>query len=44
LEAVPLKKAEKGSCVDGLIDTWIARTGVPVMLTSDKGQQFTSQV
>jgi hypothetical protein len=44
LEAVPLKKAEKGSCVDSLIDTWIARTGVPVMLTSDKGQQFTSQV
>ncbi len=44
LKAVPLKNAEMSFCVDALIGMWIAWFGVPAVLTSDRGQQFISQV
>jgi cleavage and polyadenylation specificity factor subunit 1 len=41
-EAVPLKSATAGDCADGLISGWMSRFGVPSMLTSDRGVQFSS--
>ncbi len=40
LEAVPLKSMAAEDCVDVLISTWVARFGVPTIITSDKGRQF----
>jgi hypothetical protein len=31
-------------CVDALISSWVARFGVPSILTSDQGRQFTSSL
>ena len=31
-------------CVEALISTWVARFGVPAILTSDQGRQFTSSL
>jgi transposase InsO family protein len=44
LEAVPLKSMTAEDCVDALISAWVARFGVPAILTSDQGRQFTSSL
>ncbi len=42
LEAIPLKSMAAEDCVDVLISAWVARFGVPSIITSDQGRQFTS--
>jgi transposase InsO family protein len=42
LEAIPLRSMDTSACVDALITGWIARFGVPSVLTSDQGRQFCS--
>ncbi len=42
LEAVPLKSMAAEDCVDVLISAWVARFGVPTIITADQGRQFTS--
>ncbi len=44
LEAAPLKSMAAEDCVDALIWSWVARFGVPSILTSDQGRQFTSSL
>jgi cleavage and polyadenylation specificity factor subunit 1 len=44
LEAVPLKNMEARTCADALVDTWIARFGIPAVITSDRGTQFCSAI
>ena len=43
-EAVPMTDASTDSCVTSLIDTWIARFGLPDTITSDRGSVFTSSL
>jgi hypothetical protein len=42
LEAAPWKTMAAEDCVDALISSWVARFGVPTIITSDQGLQFTS--
>ena len=42
LEAVPLRSMDTAACVDALISGWVARFGVPSVITSDQGRQFCS--
>jgi transposase InsO family protein len=42
LEAVPLRGVEAATCADAFIEGWISRFGVPAVLTTDRGRQFTS--
>ncbi len=42
VEAVPLRSTSAACCADALVATWISRFGVPALLTSDRGVQFTS--
>jgi len=44
LEAAPLKSMAAEDCVDALISSWVARFGVPTIITSDQGRQFISSV
>ncbi len=44
LEAVPLKSMAAEDCVDVLISEWVARFGMPTIITSDQGRQFTSSL
>ena len=41
-EAIPLRDTTTTECARALISTWIARFGVPLNMTSDRGPQFTS--
>ena len=41
MEAVPLKSM---AAEDVLISAWVARFGVPTIITSDQGRQFTSSL
>ncbi len=41
-EAVPLSNMEASTCVDAFISSWVARFGVPGIVTTDRGTQFTS--
>ena len=41
-EAIPLRDTTTTECARALISTWIARFGVPLDMTSDRGPQFTS--
>ena len=41
-EAVPVKDISAATCVKVLVNHWISRFGVPSVLTSDLGTQFTS--
>ena len=43
-EAVPLSSITAESCSRAFISTWVSRFGVPALLTSDRGAQFTSAV
>ena len=43
-EAIPMADTKIESCVRALMTGWIARFGVPEMITSDRGAQFTSAV
>ena len=42
--AVPLSSITVESCTRAFISTWVSRLGVPALLTSDRGSQFTSSV
>jgi transposase InsO family protein len=42
LEAIPLRSMDTAACVDALITGWVARFGVPSVITSDQGRQFCS--
>ena len=44
VEAVPLISTSTAACVEALLSTWVSRFGVPALLTSDRGVQFTSAV
>jgi transposase InsO family protein len=44
LEATPLQTMAAEDCVDALISSWVARFGVPTIITSDQGCQFTSSL
>ena len=41
-EAFPVKDITAATCFDALINGWVARYGVPLHITSDRGAQFTS--
>ena len=43
-EALPLTDTSAPSCAQALIFHWIARFGVPLDITSDRGSQFTSHL
>jgi hypothetical protein len=44
LEAIPLQDMSAASCADALIGSWVSRFGVPTLITSDRGAQFTSAI
>jgi hypothetical protein len=44
VEVVPLTSTTASVCADALIAGWIARFGVPEVIISDRGAQFTSDV
>jgi transposase InsO family protein len=41
LEAIPLTSMETDIMVEVLIANWVSRFGVPAIVTSDRGAQFT---
>ena len=43
-EAIPLPNAQTSTCATALLHHWIARFGVPLDITSDRGSQFTSSL
>jgi hypothetical protein len=43
-EAIPLRGTSTADCMEALFHNWISRFGVPSILTSDRGVQFTSEV
>ena len=43
-EVVPLTSISAKSCVRAFLSTWVSRFGVPAILNSDRGTQFTSSV
>jgi transposase InsO family protein len=43
-EAIPLRGTSTADCVEALFNGWISRVGVPSIVTSDRGVQFTSEV
>ena len=42
LEAIPLRDIDAATCADAFTAAWVARFGVPAVLTSDQGRQFIS--
>jgi transposase InsO family protein len=44
MEAIPLSDTSAVACTKALTFTWISRFGVPEMITSDLGPQFTSNL
>jgi transposase InsO family protein len=44
VEAVPVPGLSTSTCTAALFSRWIGRYGVPDLLTSDRGAQFTSEV
>jgi len=43
-EAIPLSSTSASDCALALLHGWISRFGMPAVITSDRGPQFTSQV
>jgi transposase InsO family protein len=43
-EAVPLASTTTADCVEAFLNSWVSRFGVPAVVTSDRGVQFTSSV
>ncbi len=43
-EATPLNDTTTTSCAHALVSHWIARLGIPIDMSSDRGPQFTSQL
>jgi transposase InsO family protein len=43
-EAVPLASTSAADCSLALLHGWISRFGMPAVITSDRGPQFTSQI
>ncbi len=43
-EAVPLVNTSTASCAAAFFNSWVSRFGVPAVLTSDRGVQFSSAV
>ena len=43
-EAIPLNDTTATSCAQALVFHWIARFGIPIDMSSDRGPQFTSQL
>ncbi len=41
-EAVPIKDATAATCAQVLLQHWVARMGIPLNITSDRGTQFVS--
>jgi hypothetical protein len=41
-EAVPLASITAEKCADAFVEQWVARYGVPRVVTTDRGTQFTS--
>ena len=44
VEAIPLCRMEASVCMDAFIAGWVARFGVPAIVTTDRGPQFTSSL
>jgi hypothetical protein len=44
VEAVPLSSTTAEACAVAFIEAWVTRFGVPALLTSDRGPQFTGAV
>jgi hypothetical protein len=43
-EAIPLAGTTTADCVEAFLNGWVSRFGVPAVVTSDRGVQFTSAV
>ncbi len=43
-DAVPMRDATAASCAQALLQHWVARFGVPLHMTSDRGRQFISNL
>jgi len=43
-EAIPLKSVTTIDCASALFQGWVSRFGVPAVITSDRGAQFTSSL
>jgi transposase InsO family protein len=44
LEVTPMKNMDAVTCADAFVTSWITRFGVPALVTTDRGTQFTSAV
>ena len=44
VEAVPLSSMTAPACADALVAGWISQFGVPAVMVTDRGVQFTSAV
>jgi transposase InsO family protein len=44
IEALPMRDITAASCAEAFFSGWIARYGIPVIVTSDRGRQFISEV
>ncbi len=43
-EAIPIAAATTVDCANALFQGWVSRFGVPALITSDRGTQFTSSL
>jgi len=43
-EAIPIKTVTTNDCASALFQGWVSRFGVPAVITSDRGAQFTSSL